>query len=250
MRVPLEVSGPRAQRGVGVIVPYDTALDRELWRWTPEDVSLLITRTPFVPVPVTMEQANRVSEEAAVYNATRDLLTPQPEVVAYACTSGSFVRGAQGERELVDVMLQAGAPTAVTTSGALVEAVRELGVGRIAVASPYVESVTERLRLFLAEHGIEVVASVGLGLLEQIWRVPYSQVVEIVRAVDRPEADAVFVTCTNVATYDIIGPLERLLGKPVLTANQVTMWAALRRMGVSAVAGEQWLLRSFGISAA
>ena len=53
-----------------------------------------------------------------------------------------------------------------------------------------------------------------------------------------------------MATYDIIGPLERLLGKPVLTANQVTMWAALRRMGVSAVAGEQWLLRSFGISAA
>src|SRR5690606_38344285 len=97
VRVPMEVSGPRAQRGVGVIVPYDPALDRELWRWTPEDVSLLITRTPFVPVPVTMEQANRVSEEAAVYNATRDLLTPQPEVVAYACTSGSFVRGAQGE---------------------------------------------------------------------------------------------------------------------------------------------------------
>lgn len=54
------VSGPVRQRGVGVIAPFDLALDRELWRWAPEEVSLHLTRTAFVPVPVSVEQANLV----------------------------------------------------------------------------------------------------------------------------------------------------------------------------------------------
>ena len=46
--------------------------------------------------------------------------------------------------------------------------------------------------------------------------------------------DAVFVSCTNLSTYDVIAPLEAELGRPVLTANQVTMWAALVEAGVGA----------------
>jgi hypothetical protein len=75
---------------------------------------------------------------------------------------------------------------------------------------------------------VRTVASVGLGLLGQIWRVSCEEVVRAVRAADRPDAQAVFISCTNLATYDVIAPLERELGKPVLTANQVTMWAALQ----------------------
>jgi maleate isomerase len=51
-----------------------------------------------------------------------------------------------------------------------------------------------------------------------------------------------FVSCTNLATYDLIAPLERELGKPVLTANQVTMWAALRVAHKAAVGPGQRLL--------
>ena len=51
-----------------------------------------------------------------------------------------------------------------------------------------------------------------------------------------------FVSCTNLPTYDVIAPLERELGKPVLTANQVTMWAALRVAGAAAVGPGQRLL--------
>ncbi|SFS80413.1 maleate cis-trans isomerase family protein [Saccharopolyspora flava] len=242
--------GPGAQRGIGVIAPFDLALDRELWRWVPPEVSLHVTRTPFVPVPVSVEQASLVSDEAAVHAATRDLLVPEPEVVAYACTSGSFVDGAGGQRRLVEVMCEAGAPEAVTTSGALVQALELLGVGHLAIATPYVVGITDRLCAFLGEHGIGVAASEGLGLDGRIWTTRYSEVVEIVRSADRPEADAVFISCTNLPTYDLIGPLEQELGKPVLTANQVTMWAALRAMGLAGVGAEQRLLQAVGASAA
>lgn len=238
------------QHGIGMIAPFDFAMDRELWRWAPDNVSLYLTRLPYVPVPMTVQMASAISDVDAVYRATRDVLTPEPLVVTYACTSGSFVDGVAGERSLVQTMRAAGAPAAVTTSGALTEALHVLGVKRLAIATPYIEPVTERLLSYLAETGVETVASVGLGLISYIWRVSYGEVVEIVRSVDHADADAMFISCTNLPTYDIIEPLERALGKPVLTANQVTMWASLRAMGLEAMAPGQRLVEASRPSAA
>ena len=153
-RSPLEIIGLVTQRGVGVVAPFDFALDRELWRWAPDDISLYMTRLPFVPVPVTVEMAQELSDGDRVSRATRDVLAPEPLVVTYACASGSFVGGAAGERALHAAMMGAGAPAATTTSGGLVAALRALGLSRIAVVTPYIDSVTERLLSFLGEHGV------------------------------------------------------------------------------------------------
>jgi maleate isomerase len=245
------VTGPElvVQHGVGVVAPFDFALDRELWRWTTDDVSLYMTRLPYVPVPVTVEMASALSDHSIVRQATRDVLAPEPLVVAYACASGSFIRGAAGEQALRDAMLSAGAPAATTTSSALVESLRLLDARRIAVVTPYIDSVTDRLVSFLDEHGVTVVSRVGLGLLNHIWKVGYSEITNAVGAVDRPDAEAVFISCTNVPTYDIIAPLERKLGKPVLTANQVTMCSALRAMGWPTAGTDQMLAQLTGMAA-
>lgn len=238
------------QHGIGMIAPFDFALDRELWRWVPDDVSLYMTRLPYVPVPMTVEMASAISNADSVHRAARDVLTPEPLVVTYACTSGSFIDGLSGERLLVQTMRSAGAPAAVTTSGALTDALGVLGIKRLAIATPYIDPVTERLVSYLGECGVDTVSSIGLGMLSHIWRVSYEEVVRTVRAVDRPDADALFISCTNLPTYDIIEPLERALGKPVLTANQVTMWGALRAMGVESLATGQWLVNASRPSAA
>jgi len=242
----LEIIGPElvSQRGVGVVAPFDFALDRELWRWAPDDISLYLTRLPFVPVPVTVEMATELSDPVRVRRAAADVLAPEPDVVTYACTSGSFVGGVAGERALVESMCAAGAPAATTTSGGLVEALRVLGLSRIAVVTPYIDSVTERLIGFLGEHGVEVVSSVGLGLLDHIWKVGYAEIVQAVNSVDVADAEGLFISCTNVPTYDIIGPLENRLGKPVITANQVTMWSALQAMKSPMMATGQWLAQA------
>ncbi|MGH3878704.1 MAG: maleate cis-trans isomerase family protein [Actinophytocola sp.] len=239
----VEIIGPElvTQRGVGVVAPFDFALDRELWRWAPDDISLYVTRLPFVPVPVTVEMAAELSDPERVRRATADVLAPEPLVVTYACASASFVGGKNGEHALTQSMVDAGAPRATTTSGGLIEALGMLGLRRIAVVTPYIDSVTDRLLTYLAEYGIEVVSSVGLGLLDHIWKVGYAEIVQAVTTVDVPEADGLFISCTNVPTYDIIGPLERWLNKPVLTANQVTMWSALRQIDSPMMAAGQWL---------
>lgn len=230
--------------GVGVVAPYDFALDRELWRWVPEEVTLHLTRTPFSPLPVTVEQAELISGTAEAAQCTADLMTVLPEVVAFACTSGSFVAGRAGERALTDAMVRAGAPTAVTTSGALLEALAYLGITRLGIATPYDAAVTARLGDYLREAGVTVTRAGHLGLSEGIWGVSYAATIRLVREVAASGCEAVFVSCTNLPTYDIIGPLEVELGIPVLTANQVTMWAALRHVGVDAVAPGQRLVDS------
>ena len=228
--------------GIGVVVPYDFALDRELWRWCPAGATLHLTRTPHLPLPVSLAQARAVRAPGAVGQATHDLSTVLPGVVAYACTSGSFVAGVEGERALRQAVVEAGAPAAVTTSGAAVSALRALGVGRVCVVTPYDEAVTDRLGAFLTEAGVRVVSAGHLGLTGQIWTVPEEVTADLVRDTLTGDAEAVFVSCTNLRTYDLLGELESELGIPVLSANQVTLWLALAVLGRAAVGPGQSLV--------
>ncbi|TCP51878.1 maleate isomerase [Tamaricihabitans halophyticus] len=233
--------GPLAQRGVGIIAPFDLALERELWRWVPMEVSLHLARTPYEPVPVSMDMAELVSNNAHVAAATRDVLPVEPEVVAYLCTSGSFVNGVAAEEQLRKVICEAGAPDAVTTSGALAEVLEQKKISRISVLTPYYADLTAKLHDFLAELNVETVSSDHLGLGGGIWKVSYRTIAEHIMRADRPDAEAIFISCTNLPTYDVIDPLEEALGKPVFTANQVTMWASLKRMGLPVVGPGKWL---------
>ncbi|TQK44773.1 maleate isomerase [Streptomyces sp. SLBN-118] len=236
------LGGPQPQHGVGVVAPFDFALDRELWRWVPDDVSLRVTRTPYVPVEVSLDLARLVSEHETLRDAVRALSASEPEVVAYACTSGSFVGGLAGERAMCEAMTAAGEVPSLTTSGALLEALDELSACRVALVTPYTESVTEALQEYLGEAGATVTGRAFLGLTRHIWKVPYRSVVDMARQAVVGAADVLFISCTNLPTYDAIPQLEAELRMPVLSANQVTMWSALRRIGVHAVGPYQGLL--------
>src|SRR5690606_12630364 len=88
------------------------------------------------------------------------------------------------------------------------------------------------LRSFLAEHEIDVTASMSMGLRKRIWTLNHEQVADAARQIDIRGADALYIACTNVTTYDLIKPLQKELGLPVLSANQTTIAAALRLAGV------------------
>ncbi|MDT6983809.1 decarboxylase [Streptomyces lusitanus] len=239
------LGGPSPQRGVGVVAPFDFALDRELWRWIPDGVSLHVTRTPYVPVEVGLDLARLVSEHETLGDAVRALSAVAPEAVAYACTSGSFVGGIMGERAMCEAMSRAGAVPAITTSGALLEALVELDVRRVALVTPYTVSVTRALEAYVARAGVTVTGCAYMGLTRHIWKVTYREVVDMARRAVRGRpgaADALFLSCTNLPTYDVIPQLEAELRIPVISANQVTMWAVLRRLGTRAVGPYQALI--------
>src|SRR3954453_4992658 len=112
------LGGPQPQLGVGVVAPFDFALDRELWRWVPDDVSLHLTRTPFVPVEVSLGMARLVSEHETLRQGVQALQSLAPDVLTYACTSGSFVGGVSGELAMCHAMQGApGSIPSIPTSG-------------------------------------------------------------------------------------------------------------------------------------
>ncbi|NBE56958.1 maleate cis-trans isomerase family protein, partial [Streptomyces boluensis] len=237
------LGGPLPQCGVGVVAPFDFALDRELWRWVPDEVSLHITRTPYVPVEVSLDMARLISEHETLRAAVSALQEVEPRALAYACTSGSFIGGPAGEQAMCAQLSSAsGGLPAVTTSGALLEALADLGVRRIAVLTPYTRSVTDSLVEYLRLVGVEVTGRADLGLTRNIRAVPYREVADLALEATRGGAEALFISCANLPTYDAIPQLEAELRMPVLSANQVTMWAALRRIGLRPVGAYQSLI--------
>jgi len=233
VQLPFEYVTER-RKGIGLVAPFDFALDDECWRWLPESVALYVTRTARLEdTAVTAKLAEAVGDEAAVRPSVRSLISAEPESVAYACTSGSFVGGLAGEAKLRGVMERSGAKRAVTTSGALLQALEHLGVKRIAIATPYNEELTRLLAEFLETAGIKVVKAGYLNSEQDIMHIGYDAVRNMADIVDHPDAEAVFFSCTNLRTFDVIGELEQKLGKPVLSANQVTIWAALQEAGIA-----------------
>jgi maleate isomerase len=217
---------------LGVVVPFDFALDREYWQFVPPDVSVHITRTAFHEGPVGVALARAVAEPAEAADGVHTLVAIEPDAVAYACTSGSFVNGLAGERALREAMIAAGAMRVVTTSGALLEALDVLGARRIALGTPYVAELGALLGDFLREAGREPVSLANLDLEGGIAELADAEVHRLADAAFTPDADALFLSCTNLPTVDLLGDLERRFGIPVLSANQVTMWAAARAAGV------------------
>ncbi|MFI1165270.1 decarboxylase [Streptomyces sp. NPDC020801] len=152
------------------------------------------------------------------------------EAVVWASTSGSFAHGWQGAHEQVRTLARTAGMPASSTSFAFVHAVPEVGARRVAVAATYPEDVTALFADFLRAGGLEVVAahSAGITTAAEVagWDEP--EILALARAADTARAEAVLLPDTALHTASHIATLEKDLGKPVLTANQVTVWEALR----------------------
>ena len=153
----------------------------------------------------------------------------------WACTSGSFVYGWDGARRQVAAVEEVlGAPVS-STSLAFVEAIRELGADRVAVAATYPEDVTRRFEEFLADAGLRPVrvSSGGIFTATEVGELTRDATIELATTGDHSDADVLLVPDTAMHTVGLVEELERAAGKPVLTANQVTAWQGLRLAGAS-----------------
>ena len=152
------------------------------------------------------------------------------EALVWACSAGSFAYGWDGAHtQAADLARAAGLP-ASSTSIAFVHAVRELGASRVAVAATYSEDVAALFAGFLGSAGVEVAATRGSGIIaaSEAAAADVELVKELVVAGDHPDAEVVLLPDNALHTAAYVPELEELLGKPVLTANQVAVWEGLR----------------------
>ncbi|MGV0795665.1 maleate cis-trans isomerase [Mycolicibacterium elephantis] len=227
---------------VGLLYPGHSAED---------DFTMLEARTAGdvrLPVAITSvgEDAHRVDalldlgSTERLADGVRQLAGSRPQAVMWACTSGSFVFGPAGARQQAAKVAAAAGVPASSTSIAFVDALRHLNIRRVAVAASYPHDVAEHFVEFLSAGGVEVVAMGSHGIITaaEVGTLAPEQVEQMVTAADHPDAEAVLVPDTAMHTLAIVDRLEAAVGKPVLTANQVTVWKGLQLTGrVPAIPG-------------
>ena len=183
----------------------------------------------------TVEAMRAVGTDIPLLDGARRAAMYSPDALMWSCTSGSFLYGWEGAHTQVRVLAEATGLPASSTSLAFAAACRDLDITRVAVAATYPAPVADGFTTFLAAAGIEVLANTAndittagaAGLLDD------TTVSAMVVAAERPAAQAILVPDTALHTIARLAELERAVGKPVLTANQVTVWQGLRLAGVT-----------------
>ena len=227
---------------IGLLVPSsNTAMEPDFYAMAPRGVTVHTARMRLSEV--TPEALILMAEDSQ--RAANLLTDAGVDIIVYGCTTGSLVGGVQWEEDLVRCIEKGTGIPAVSTSSAVVGALRTLGVKRIGVATPYSEELNNLEKRFLDDLGFQVTAMRGLGLLDNldIGRVGRETLEELTGEVVE-EADAVFISCTNLPALGLIDGFEKEYGKPVVTSNQASMWAALRGRVSPGVQGYGLLMRN------
>ena len=233
------ISDPSTSR-LGAIYPDDAWVDRdaqafvdEFSAFLPPSVEVIAAATPIPPVKANSESAVRLAENGDIEESARRSMRYEPTCFAYYCTTISFVRGVGGDVDISRRIREAtGVDVVTTTSTAMILALKALDISRVALASPYMPDVEEKFIGFMEAHGIQVANSRALALLDGHSLVDPEMMREFAESADVPAAEAIFVGCTGQRLSPYLDAMEEALGKPVLTANQVTSWHALQLMGL------------------
>ena len=229
-----------ARNKLGIIVPsWNTMMEYETQRMAGAGTSVHSMR-----IAHTADTEENVLWMGTQVPSTAKLLAhAKVDVICYGCTGGGFIKGPGYDQQLsAEIEAATGIPGTTTIVG-VTDALRAFDARRLCVASPYEPWLNEKLRVFLTQSGFDVLAIEGLGTQAHSSVKP-AEVEALVTSVDRPDAQAIFISCTNFGTLDIIESLEKKLGKPVVTSNSASMWKMLRIVGdKSAVASGGRLFR-------
>lgn len=219
----------RAKLGF-ILMSTDLAAESDFFDMAPRDVAVHITRLKTDDYTTNETLSKHIEHMADA--ASRIQPDTQPDVISYSCTSGSIVIG----EDRIMEEIRKGAPWAIpmTLVTGVVDALRELEATKIVVGTPYLDEINTNEAQFLYNKGFDVLDIQGLNLETGIefGTVTPSYWTRFAMEIDRPEADAIFLSCGGIRALEVAEDIEKLAGKPVVTSNQAQMWSCLRRAGV------------------
>ena len=184
---------------------------------------IFVTRIPS-GLEVTAESL--ISMERHIKAAAK--LLPQSRefsVIGYGCTSASAIIGSEKISELI----KSGCHTRKVTNPLLAatEYAKYIKVRKLALLSPYIEEVNTPLRKAFGNNGLstEVFGTFGEGKEEKVARISESSTIEAAITLGQnASVEAVFISCTNLRTFNCLGKIANEINKPVFSSNQSLAW--------------------------
>ena len=226
-------AGPARYRIGLIALDSDVATERDFHAMLPPDVMFYTSRIHCIN-PITVENLRR---QGPMLRDAVSLLVPDHrlDAIAYSCTSGTVALGYEGVAGEIGAAGRPGVPV-VTPITSAIAGFAHLGIRRISLMTPYLDSVNQAMRVFLESHGIEILNIGGFCMADdrEMARIPPEAILDAALEVCDEQADALFISCTALRAAEIVERAEAALRRPVLTAIQALFWRSLREAGCSA----------------
>ena len=216
-----------ARARIGLIIPsVNRMTEAQFNHYAPDNLGIHVARGRVAGEPV--RTVAELTDEIA--HAAGTLADAAPDLIVFHCTHTSMKEGADGEARIIELIRKTTGIEALSTSSLVNDALRALGVSKLVVLSPY-QSNADIIR-YLAAAGFTVVRDVALkcatpaafeAVTPQRW-------LELALENDDPEADGIFLSCTNTTQIEAVAAIENALGKPVVNSNQAVLWGCLKRL--------------------
>ena len=217
---------PGGRGRIGVILPANNAgMEYDLWKMAPEGVTIHSTRMR----PTKGCEPENVEEFEKELKQAYSLLEEVSDVVIYGRTYGTHRHANVIKKVIKDVVIP---------EESAYELLKKLNVKRLWVGTPYIKERTLEEVEWWKEKGFEIVGFDGLGKIRGI-DISNTPIFTIYRLVKRHldeviKADAVYIACTALSTYEAVQYLHEDLGIPVISENVAAMWGALNKIRVKA----------------
>jgi len=179
--------------------------------------------------PLTKENLIKMGE--TVTEVTKDILPDEKlDCIVYGCTSGTIASGYDSIKDKINLAK----PDAkvVTPSTAAVNALRKMNVNKVSIFTPYSEKLNNDVVDYFKNQNFTVTSNSYFDILydNDIAKVDPDYLFEVITKMDLGEAEAVFLSCTNLPALNIVDKLEKKLNKIVLSSNQVLIWDTLQNI--------------------
>ena len=193
------------------------------------DIDLFVNRI-HCHFPLTSENLIKMSN--TITEVSKDILPDEKlDCVVYGCTSGTIAAGYDSIKDKIN--LAKPEAKVVTPSSAAVNALKKMDISKVSVFTPYSKNLNNEVVDYFKKQNFIVTSNSYFDILydNDIAKIDPDYLFEVISNMDLGEAEAVFLSCTNLPALNIIDKLEKKLNKIVLSSNQVLIWDTLESIG-------------------
>ena len=180
--------------------------------------------------PLTSENLIKMSN--TLTEVSKDILPDEKlDCVVYGCTSGTIAAGYDSIKKKIELAKPEAKVT--TPSTAATNALKKMNVSKVSIFTPYSKKLNDEVVDYFKKENFIVTSNSYFDILNDadIAKIDPDYLYDVISKMNLGDAEAVFLSCTNLPALSILDKLEKKLNKVVLSSNQVLIWDTLQSVG-------------------